>query len=263
MPVFLASPPGKDCESPSLIVLRKACITRSAGGFTLIELLAAIGIIGILSVMGFVGYRSAIDKAHGVECAGRMRSLSRGIIAYAQDQGTFPKTSHSGGSWALAVAPYLDEPLLDAGSDYRARKAFQCPANQIKSPDGLPAMSYAMNVFFELTSERRYTPAGMPIMSRDSYAGSPATWHRLVNVNYPTRTVLLAENANSSAGADHFMAHQWTTDTAAQVAVDSKRHGGRSNFAFVDGHIETLPVEKTFDLGANLNRWNPLYAGRD
>lgn len=232
-------------------------------GFTLVELLAVIGIIGVLSVLGFAGLQSAQARAQASECLNHMRSLSQGILLYAQEQGEFPKTSHSGGAWATAIAPYIDEPLLSQGSDYRTRKIFLCPANKLKSPDGQPAMSYGMNVFFELTSARRYTPSGMPIMSRDSYEGSPATWHKPVNVSHPSRTVLLAENGNTGASADHFMAHQWTTALAAQVAIDSTRHNDKSGIAFADGHIELLPVEATFDPGKQINRWNPSLAGRE
>lgn len=235
---------------------------QSYRGFTLVELLVVIGLVCVLSCLGYAGYRSSLEKAEAAQCFGNMRALSQGILMYAQDQGTFPKTSHSGGSWATAIAPYLEEPVLSSSSEYRTRQLFTCPANKIKSPDGKVAMSYGMNVFFELSSERRYTPAGMPIMSRDSYEGSPATWHRIINVPNPTRTVLLAENANSAQGADHFMAHQWNTAIAAQTAVDTKRHAGRSNFAFVDGHIESQPITATFSPSAQVNLWNPSLAGK-
>lgn len=231
--------------------------------FTLIELLVAIGVIGALSCLAYGGYRTALDKTESTRCFANMRTLGQGILLFAQDQGMFPKTSHSGASWARSIAPYVEQPLLATGSEYRSQTVFLCPSNRIKSSDGQPAMSYGMNVFFELTSERRYTPAGMPIMSRDSYEGSPAIWHRPVNVPFPSKTVLLAESTNTAPGADHFMAHQWQTTLAAETAVDTQRHATRSNFVFVDGHVESRPISSTFDPSSQVNQWNPSLAGKN
>jgi len=47
----------------------------------------------------------------------------------------------------------------------------------------------------------------------------------------------------------------------AANAVDAKRHDGKANYLFVDGHVETLPISSTFDTAKGINLWNPSLAG--
>jgi prepilin-type processing-associated H-X9-DG protein len=42
--------------------------------------------------------------------------------------------------------------------------------------------------------------------------------------------------------------------------VAHDRHNGRANYLFVDGHVESLPVEATF-VARSENLWNPSVAG--
>jgi prepilin-type processing-associated H-X9-DG protein len=56
------------------------------------------------------------------------------------------------------------------------------------------------------------------------------------------------------------MCHQWSGIPAARNAVAWDRHSKKSNFLFVDGHVEALPVEATFNPGAGINLWNPSLA---
>jgi prepilin-type processing-associated H-X9-DG protein len=56
------------------------------------------------------------------------------------------------------------------------------------------------------------------------------------------------------------MCHQWSKQAAALNAVDSLRHGKVSNYLFVDGHVESLRLEQTFDPAAGINLWNPSLA---
>lgn len=228
-------------------------------GFTLVELLMVIAIISILGTIAFAGYGNLRSRTHLLECASRMRGLGHAVLLYATDHGgRFPASGHSGGSWSASVAAYLNEPSLSNVLDYRERELFSCPVlvAQSTAPGTARSWSYGLNVFFELSSELRYTPAGLPILgSRDSYRGAPATWHNLQDVPNPSQTVLLAENPHPVA--DHFMAHQWSSLAAARNAVASVRHEGKANYAFADGHVQTLPVETTFDPDTETNLWNP------
>lgn len=229
-------------------------------GLTLIELLTVIATIGVLTTIVFAGYGDIRTRRNDLECAVRLRSLSHAALLHAADNHDhFPQSGHSGSSWAAALAPYLGEPQQGNPLDYRNRASFLCPAHTQAQTPSPSHWSYGLNVFFELSSQLRYTPAGLPVLgSRDNYAGSPATWNRFSDVPSPSRTILLAENPHPVA--DHFMAHQWSSPAAARNAVAGERHGGKSNYAFADGHVEMLPIEKTFDLGEGINLWNPSLA---
>lgn len=229
-------------------------------GFSLIELLAAITIVTILTGIVFGGYGDFRSRKNDLECTLQLRALAQSVLLYATDNnGHLPQSGHSGSSWAAAIAPYIGEPQLDNPLDYRNRAPFVCPAHTAAQTEVPSHWSYGLNVFFELSAQLRYTPVGLPILgSGDTYAGSPATWHRLSDIPSAVNTVLLAENPHPLS--DHFMAHQWSSPAAAVNAVASDRHNGKANYAFADGHIEMLPIKKTFDPDNGINRWNPALA---
>lgn len=221
------------------------------GGFTLIELLVVVALVAVLAALAIPAIAGARERSRAVTCSSHMRSLGMAILLYAQDnQGRFPRSSHSAAAnrepgWAASIAPYLGAPPGEADAAWVNRE-FRCPANTNDAPN---THSYAMNVFFEL---RR----------GDSYLGRPATWRCVTHVPRPARTILLAETAAASGGMapDHFMAHQWSSPAAPRRAVAHDRHNGRANYLFVDGHVESLPVETTF-VSRSENLWNPSVAG--
>ncbi len=229
-------------------------------GFTLVELLLSLVGLAVLAALGGAVFSSVHGKAQTVECVGRLRALGQGVVLYAAEQGgRFPRSDHSGASWAMALAPYLGEPKLETSLEYRNRRPFLCPSHREANTPEPAAWSYGLNVFFELSSTLRRLPNGMPMLgSADSYRGAPATWHRMGDVPLPARTILMAENPH--ARADHFMAHQWSNNLTAGNSVAGKRHGGKANFLFVDGHVRTLSVAETFDTASDLNLWNPSTA---
>lgn len=219
--------------------------------FTLIELLAVIAVVALLATLTIPAIAGALERSRSVACSGHMRELGRAVLLYTQDhQGQFPRSSHSAAAnrepgWAASIAPYLGARPGEANAAW-VNRHFRCPSNTADTPE---SYSYGMNVFFEL---RR----------GDSYLGRPATWRSIMHVPRPARTILLAETGSSAGGMapDHFMAHQWSGSAAAQRAVAYDRHDGRANYLFVDGHVESLPVEATFTSRTE-NLWNPSVAG--
>ena len=65
----------------------------------------------------------------------------------------------------------------------------------------------------------------------------------------------------SSIAADHVMpALCWLTTADAENEVASQRHKQKSNYAFVDSHVELRALASTFDPGQGLDLWNPSLA---
>lgn len=221
-------------------------------GFSLIEILAGMAIISLLAGLSYAGFSGAIERTRSVECAGKLRSIGVAMSLYVQENGgRYPRSAHSAAAnrelgWTSAITPYLDQRVANSPASWKAifNEYFRCPADSSDDPS---EHSYGLNVHFELD------PDG------DDYPGSPASWHRIVQVSRPSRTILVAEPSIGSR-ADHFMAHQWSGVGASRNAIDHERHAARSNYLFGDGHVESLAVEQTFDPGEGINLWNPSLA---
>lgn len=215
------------------------------------ELLAAVAVLAVLAGLLAPAVGGAIDRSRKAKCAATLRSIGTSVQLYAIDHGgEFPRSLHSAGAhrepgWTASVFPYLSGSAgeLDAASFNRF---FRCPDHK---ETGEYLFSYAMNVHFELD------PSG------DDYAESPLTWRKVNQVPAPGRTILLAEPRPVLFG-DHLMCHQWSSPSSAKNALSADRHAGRSNFLFVDGHVESLEPEQTYDPGEGINCWNPALAAR-
>ncbi len=116
------------------------------------------------------------------------------------------------------------------------RGIYHCPSDQRAT-----VLGYGLNVYFELG------PA-------DDYAGSPQIWRRTTSVPKPAVTILFAETVS---GADHIMAHFWSTLADAANDVDAHRHGRGAKYTLVDGHVESLRLRDTYDPAAKFDRWHP------
>lgn len=221
-------------------------------GFTLVELLATLTVVSILAAILFAATGKVRASAHRAECAGNLRQLAAGVQLYANDHGgQLPRSDHSAfahrqRSWLSTIQPYLgaDEALQGEALDKAIERHCRCPSEEGRESGS----SYGLNVHFELA------PAS------DDYDGAPATWRRMMQIPAPSQTILLAELA-PGYGADHVMAHFWGGDVdGAEVDID--RHDGQANYAFVDGHVECLPVKAIYDPANQINRWNPVLASR-
>lgn len=226
--------------------MNKPSTTRD--GFTLLELLVCVAVIGVLASLLVPALAKGLEAAQLNKCRTAMHGLSQGVLLWACDhEGELPRSSHSAfgyqqRGWGKSILPYLGEPDNPGTAAWLAiqKRYFRCPADSRRTS----GLSYGLNAFFELDP------------GFDDYQGSPQQWRRLPSIPKLTRTILLAEVPGS---ADHVMAHFWE-EGGFGYDVDIHRHDGRSQFAFADGHVELLAIEKTFDPAAGINLWNPSLA---
>jgi len=209
--------------------------------FSLIELLVVIAIIAVLAGMLLPALGRAKSRSQSTQCQSQMRQIALALRLYVDDANDeFPRSLHSAFAhgqlpWERAIAPMLGASTTTWTNLLRG--VYHCPADRRSAP-----WSYGQNVYFELNPEA------------DDYVGRPRSWRRLASIPQPATTVLHADNATS---ADHIMPHFWMSLSDASD-VETRRHGGRANFNFVDGHAVLLRLRVTYDPTNRLDQWNPL-----
>jgi prepilin-type processing-associated H-X9-DG protein/prepilin-type N-terminal cleavage/methylation domain-containing protein len=220
--------------------------TATTGGFTLVELLIVLAIIGTLSAMLLAALRGAMGTAETVQCANNLRQIGLAVRAYgvAWDfqlpPSSCPYTRAAREQWWLnALQPYAGHKLL-----------YRCPS--------------------DVTEEVRFIDWQNP-------PDAAATWNqyrwssyatngrmdtactRLDAVRRPSSTIYVCESPLSALGSDHVHPERWVTTLDLRNSVAHDRHGGRANYLFIDGHVDALTVEETWQKDV-INLWNPKRA---
>lgn len=243
---------------------------RRAGAFTLIELLVVVSIIALLIGILLPSLGSARDSARSIQCLANLRTLGLTIQQFSDDnKGVLPRSSHSAGFSSLPWAATLYEPITGRpfeGTSYTwdntgwwnaTNTVYRCPHDRRESPIAqpglpfsLPALSYGMNAYFELTM-REIDP---------SYPGfsSSAPFRRVMATPHPTTTVLMGDITEASS-KDHIMAHFWrTAGVEPTFEIASTRHGESSGYLYLDGHATNAELKETYEPVSKTDQWNPM-----
>ena len=196
-------------------------------GFTLMELLVVVSIIAVLAALAVPAVSGALAKSNDAKCLGNLRQLYVGSRMYAADNdGMLPMET---GAFHANVFPYLypDVPTSEWGTNGALNRrrfgAFCCPSDPEPRAGKL---SYGMNGLRK---------------------GEEAKFFAI-----SSKAILIAD---SSTAIKDPMPYQ--LDNTCNLDVGTARHsGGKDNFVFLDGHVETIIWPKLSD-PTNSVLWDP------
>jgi len=240
--------------------MKKTSIT-SKRGFTLIELLVVIAIIAILAAMLLPALAKAKEKAKSIACVNNSKQIGLGMMMYASDYGDQlpPLLGAAGTNWWYDIMDSAK--IITSSAQTNSSTVWRCPVVQdgdiFTVYPGTPQQSRPQGYG---PSEGNATTAG--IIRYLSVGGSK----KLSQINRTSQIWLIGDvgSPKNGQGAQDklptggyntelttkqpLVSSGWASQASANYKQPACRHGGRANFSFCDGHVETWKWE---DLRAN------------
>ena len=232
--------------------------------FTLIELLVVIAVIGILAAILLPALARSKAVAKRIHCVGNVRQLALATHLYANDNSDYLPPFDQNGRDRVWHHLLLDE-YLDGNTNL-----FHCVGNvRLQSVlggrqwfPGIFNFAYGWNLDVGIGNEESIKLSSVVSPSDHVQLGDVAGWASLLGDLPAFNPFILPTPLSSNP----------------YVFILTRRHSGKSNMAFTDGHVEhgslwdwTLPVESVhrrwhWDGKAHLDRlryrdadnWAPL-----
>jgi prepilin-type processing-associated H-X9-DG protein/prepilin-type N-terminal cleavage/methylation domain-containing protein len=220
--------------------------------FTLVELLASVAIVACLAALLFPTATSIMDSRKSATCLANLRTLAQACLVYASDNsGVLPPYSAGNRPWNQTIAPYLADAETSATF---FSKALHCPADPrpYRNASGTPVRSYVLSGTPSFDTGAGALPRMGVVETSSPYRGRP-----LAQVSRPSATILLAEwfsrpDGTLLANLQNSIAYSvvstgWVEDPGAWGTNTPRLPGGKFchktglNYAFVDGHVATVP----------------------
>lgn len=224
---------------------------RHPRAFTLIELLVVIAVIAALAAILFPVFARARERGFRAACATNLRQLAMANAMYAGD---------NEGRFVAAAPHYSDGP---AGDD--RHRWFGVKENGRYEPRDGPLVPYlheggALRRCPAFRASAGFDPGTGAYVYNDTGVGSrvartgfvPGAYNAGVSqseIRQPAQTAMFADGAlDIGTGLAETAFLVPCPEVALEVfgyVLDPTvhfRHGGRASVAFVDGHVESLPV---------------------
>lgn len=226
------------------------CSISPVSGFTLVELLVVIIIIATLAALSFVGFSTMKRSANSAMAVQSLRQVGAGVLGLASELGgKLPNEGHYPGQ-GPKDNPYTDDLSWDgAVLKYLGESDLQGTPPQV-------SVSYESMFWHRNDIKPPVTGANTPTARRSFGYIRSLSDLPISKVDDPTRTAMLAEVpwvANNRVG---FKSASFAS--ISSLVKDPKtgkdlNPGGKFNFVFIDGHVETLTKNASCGKGSTTN----------
>ncbi len=204
--------------------------------FTLIELLVVVAILVLLIAILLPSLSRAREQSRSAACLSNMRSLGLAVQMYAMNNKGFLV------NFGLSHGGSVDENetwLNTLRREYRDRLVARCPSDR----------SLYWTQPHPVTRQIRRCSYGVNDYLSGRVEGYEG-FRRLDCIRRPATTVMFVElnETTEYASSDHVHPPNWVIleRDAARNELALDRHAGKANYAFADGHAETLRFERTY-----------------
>lgn len=262
---------------------------RPTPGFTLIELLVVVAIIVILASLLLPVLSRAKAKAHDTVCRNNLRQLAFAVNLHVLDHDSYPvyNVEPTLGSenhfWHEALLPYTDATWTDPlyrcpsyrgltmdGNEYAAPLgSYGYNANGVKFTPSILGLGGALtkvtvegglsdlhNPMLRIRENQVRVPSDMIAFGDATLIWTPAALMRMLYGDTYDQDgydgmALIDINSRNAVERPNY------AGSSGVIAATRKRHSGRYNIAFCDGHIESISRDRLFQKSdETLRRWN-------
>lgn len=242
--------------------------------FTLVELLVVIGIIAVLISILLPTLIKAKSAANRVACLSNQKQLMLAATLFAQEhKGYMPK--HWGNCGAVPSNTDWGFTSADQkwGFDYVLLSTQKLQKQVFRCPGEVPTTAFTRGTW--TPGDEDDIPGSYKINASNQYIapsanGTDTGAYKLTQLRQADKAIVFVDGTRGWGDAEWHQVSTWESSPEGRVTrnfrgnVDWARHGGLANYAFADGHCETLGWADTWqvfdgDGTHQFSMWRQIY----
>ncbi|BCM88250.1 hypothetical protein IAD21_00077 [Abditibacteriota bacterium] len=231
-------------------------LLTSRKAFTLIELLVVIAIIALLAAILFPAFSSAREAARRASCTSNLRQIGMGMMQYTQDYDEYvpPNETRPATRAETRCLFELIQPYIKNTQVYICPTSSETARINIYNDTARLKTSYALNIIY-------YADPNENLFAWDTGTKT------LAALEDASGTVFVGDSTPSGTNVESdwnwevldktsvFYTTQPITFGSTRQGRFEFRHNGGCNFAFMDGHVKWLNIQRAGEHSADNTKW--------